>query len=182
MNATVKRLEKLATRLQKKMTHSEFDTLGDYAISMVDDVNSSTTLDVDKKIKHIRDLVWTCDEDTTHTYLDDMTYDTIQKEIKELIVILLAGDLEAQAKYGVDRIHSGDTVKHFKGNLYEVYHTNAHDIETDKRQVVYRALYGDGKLYVRDYDVFMSEVDKEKYPDAEQEYRFEFYKGVKNHE
>jgi hypothetical protein len=39
--------------------------------------------------------------------------------------------------------------------------------------VVYKALYGDGKIWVRDYEMFTSKVDKEKYPDVTQEYRFE---------
>lgn len=45
--------------------------------------------------------------------------------------------------------------------------------ETDKKMVVYRALYGENTLYVRDYDMFLSEVDHEKYPDIKQKYRFE---------
>ena len=39
--------------------------------------------------------------------------------------------------------------------------------------VVYRSLYGDNSLYVRPYDMFISKVDKEKYPNVEQEYRFQ---------
>ena len=39
--------------------------------------------------------------------------------------------------------------------------------------VVYRALYDDFKIYVRPYDLFVSKVDKNKYPDINQEYRFE---------
>ena len=58
--------------------------------------------------------------------------------------------------------------KHFKGDLYLVLNS-----ETDKKMVVYRALYGENTLYVRDYDMFLSEVDHEKYPDIKQKYRFE---------
>ena len=39
--------------------------------------------------------------------------------------------------------------------------------------VVYRSLYGNGELYVRPYDMFASPVDRVKYPNVEQEYRFE---------
>ena len=62
--------------------------------------------------------------------------------------------------------------KHFKGNLYLVEDL-AIDSETEKRVVVYRALYGENKLYVRDLEMFLSEVDKVKYPNIKQKYRFE---------
>ena len=39
--------------------------------------------------------------------------------------------------------------------------------------VLYRALYGNGLRYVRPLEMFMSKVDKEKYPNVEQEYRFQ---------
>lgn len=62
--------------------------------------------------------------------------------------------------------------KHFKGNLYLVEDIAFHSDTTDK-VVLYRALYGDGKLWCRPYDDFMSEVDHSKYPDVSQKYRFE---------
>ena len=62
--------------------------------------------------------------------------------------------------------------KHFKGDRYLVLDV-AINSETDKKMVVYRALYGENTLYVRDYDMFLSEVDHEKYPDIKQKYRFE---------
>lgn len=45
--------------------------------------------------------------------------------------------------------------------------------ETKEKYVVYRALYGDTNLYIRPYNMFLSKVDKEKYPNIKQEYRFE---------
>ena len=65
--------------------------------------------------------------------------------------------------------------RHFKGNLYLVEDI-AIGSEDDKEYVIYRALYGENKLYVREKEMFLSEVDKNKYPDIQQEYRFELIK------
>ena len=62
--------------------------------------------------------------------------------------------------------------KHFKGNSYFVEDI-AYDSETKIKYVVYRALYDDYKLWIRPLDMFLSEVDHEKYPDIKQKYRFE---------
>ena len=62
--------------------------------------------------------------------------------------------------------------KHFKGDYYLVLDIATHS-ETDEEYVVYRALYGENKLYIRPKDMFLEEVDHAKYPDVEQKYRFE---------
>ena len=62
--------------------------------------------------------------------------------------------------------------RHFKGDYYLVCDI-AYNSETKEKMVVYRRLYGDGSLWVRPLDMFLSEVDKNKYPNEKQKYRFE---------
>ena len=69
-------------------------------------------------------------------------------------------------------IKEGKTYRHFKGNLYQVIAIATHT-ETEERMVVYRALYGERGVFVRPYAMFAEKVDRSKYPDATQTYRFE---------
>ena len=62
--------------------------------------------------------------------------------------------------------------RHFKGDSYLVEDV-AHDSETGEEVVVYRKLYGDGSLWVRPKAMFLSPVDREKYPEVTQRWRFE---------
>ena len=71
-----------------------------------------------------------------------------------------------------ERMQPGDIVRHFKGNNYQIL-MFATDSETREPLVVYRALYGERGVWVRPKEMFFSPVDRKKYPDAEQTYRFE---------
>ena len=62
--------------------------------------------------------------------------------------------------------------KHFKGDYYLVEDIVKYS-ETKEQMVLYRQLYGDNSLWVRPLDMFLSEVDNEKYPNVTQKYRFE---------
>lgn len=66
----------------------------------------------------------------------------------------------------------GGTYRHFKGREYLVEGVATHS-ETGEALVVYRAQYGERNLFVRPVELFLSPVDKIKYPNAEQENRFE---------
>lgn len=71
----------------------------------------------------------------------------------------------------------GKKYKHFKNKLYKVidivYDSESNNDDELRKVVIYQALYGEGLKWARDYDMFNSEVDHEKYPDVEQKYRFE---------
>ena len=92
---------------------------------------------------------------------------------KEYIVL---GESIPQSRISGDLIF--ENVKHTETaqqlNIFKDNDIFMHWKETNsERLVIYMALYGDYQIYARPYDMFMSEVDRDKYPDVEQKYRME---------
>lgn len=71
----------------------------------------------------------------------------------------------------MQEIKQGRIYRHFKGDYYIV--EGFAQYSEGGCLVLYRSLYGDGTLYARPYDMFASKVDREKYPNVKQEYRFQ---------
>ncbi len=66
----------------------------------------------------------------------------------------------------------GGVYKHFKGHVYKVIAVGK-DAENLEEKVVYQNVEDESDIWIREKNEFLSLVDKEKYPDVEQKYRFE---------
>ncbi len=75
--------------------------------------------------------------------------------------------------YGRPLPKAGEVWHHFKGKQYKIIACPVIHTETRELYCVYQALYGDYGIFCRPLDMFMSEVDRKKYPEAQQRYRFE---------
>ena len=64
--------------------------------------------------------------------------------------------------------------RHFKGGEYQVYGVAIHS-ETEEEYVVYRPLYGEGKLWIRPLSMWLEEVER----DGKKQKRFTYIRGIK---
>lgn len=87
-----------------------------------------------------------------------MDYDNLKKEDNRLLEIIQ---------------WEGKIVKHFKGDLYLILNVDVMHTETDERMILYKALYGDCKVFVRPASMFIEECNQEQFEKYGQKYRFE---------
>lgn len=71
----------------------------------------------------------------------------------------------------------GDIYRHFKDKLYQIITVAVHS-ETKEPMVVYQAMYGDFKTYVRPLASFIAELDTNEYPLATQKHRFKLVRAA----
>lgn len=113
--------------------------------------------------------------------------------IEALSAKLAAENMERSDRYygGGRKLEAGDIVRHFKREMVKdkehsmeylyIIESIATHTETREKLVIYRALYKNDEkgvyfnVFARPYDMFMEEVDHEKYPDIKQKYRFELF-------
>lgn len=114
-----------------------------------------------------------------------MDNEYFKQAIGKVSAVTVRGINQAQDALGI-RLKPGDIVKHFKNEtvedktqyIYKILYI-ARDVETDTKVVVYEALYAcpekgiNYDIFTRPYDVFMSRVDKVKYPMIKQIFRYE---------
>ena len=83
----------------------------------------------------------------------------------------LLDKLEIIISLNIIHTETYDNVRIFKSTKDGLYYHDSRKCED--MLVIYESLYGNFGRHARPYDMFMSEVDKEKYPDSKQKYRFE---------
>lgn len=87
----------------------------------------------------------------------------------------------------------GDIVRHFKWETISEEERNqnkylyciksiAEHTETGERLVIYQAMYSPFQTYARPLEMFCEEVDRKKYPDIKQKYRFEEHNIQSNYD
>nr|DAH62523.1 MAG TPA: Protein of unknown function (DUF1653) [Caudoviricetes sp.] len=84
--------------------------------------------------------------------------------------VQILGHMESNGVFMYNRdFKPGDTVQHFKGGFYKIVAIGT-NTETEEKMVVYQSLK-DKRVWIRPYEMFISKVDREKYPNAYQPYR-----------
>lgn len=154
----------------------------EFDVDIYEDIGAFSITDKTNDIVYVYDPAydeWITMEEFDRRYPDPADETAPDEEEKE-------NEINCENDYGSglykDDRDIGKIVKHFKRNekndcgsmryMYKIIGFAQHT-ETNERLVIYQAMYDDQKMFARPFDVFYSKVDKTKYPDIKQEYRFE---------
>lgn len=106
----------------------------------------------------------------------EIKYPAIYKHFKDNYYAVMGVSLKSlEDKSNLNELKAYHTELNEYITIYEVNTKYFHEIE-DKELVLYKALYDDKGIYARPKDMFLSKVDKDKYPNVKQEFRFEIFK------
>ncbi|HIE4740841.1 TPA: DUF1653 domain-containing protein [Clostridioides difficile] len=98
-----------------------------------------------------------------------VTADELDKIFKNMGCINRLDVLEY--RFGSRHTETKENVIIYRDNKGNLYHYK--DVDNNTNLVIYKTLYDGSGAYARPIEMFLSKVDKEKYPNAVQEYRFE---------
>lgn len=118
--------------------------------------------------------VWKDNKPISESLFCKIVLDGFEKSAFQWISATFLKSIAGNYNLYENRLYAGMLVQHFKGGIYEIISMDVTHTETLERMVVYKCVISN-KVYTRPYGMFMSKVDKDKYPEAKQEYRLERY-------